>query len=879
MKHSRLIFACLIAQAIFFPGTFLFPQILIPIDIDNGKPQKDSYVPYFLEKRPRIGLALSGGGARGLAQIGVLKVLEKHAISVDAIAGTSIGAFVGGLFASGYTAAQIESLAHTIVWDDIIKDAPPRKQLFLGQKEEKSHSLLQIRFNRLSLDFKPAYTSGQKLTMILNETLLKAPCSIVSNFDDLQIPLRIVCTDILTGNKVVLDRGSLTDAIRASMAIPLLFTPLAYSDSLLMDGGLLENLPASEVKALGVDLVISVDTSSKLRNRNSLKAPWEVADQVTTIMQQEQVRHQIQISDMVLVPELGNITNTDFQHIDEMIRAGEIAATNALPAIENMLSKIISSDTDTAFTIHTLSLKGLKSLQPESILSEIEIDTTRPISLREIRWITQAIYQTGYFSQLSAQIDTSTNNLVFTAVEFPIVEKTVFYGNTVYADSILFNIMETKFGQILNFQRGRRDLKKIISKYHSSGYALARINEIRFLNGTLEIFIDEGRLSNIILSGNFRTKSFVVIREVPIKKGDLFQVNLLKQGLENIYSTGYFEGVRFQIDSYHNNHILKFTLLEQGYTLLRSGFHFDTERKSQGFVEIAEENLLGYGVEGSLTGLVGARDQFLKAEIRADRLFKTFVTSRFKTSYQRRDNLYYENDLQVGKYQIETLDQSILLGQQMHKLGTLSFQLKNEYIHLFPINGQKSTPKEKLAIRSITVKSEVDTRDRMPYPQSGKYHILEYETGVPFLGSQVSYFKFYSSIESYYPLSKHLTFRPRIHWGTADLTTPFAKQFYLGGIDSFLGFHEDALVGKRFIAVNGEFRLRLHQLKWIETYLSLRYNLGGIWGSYSKISINDFKHGIGMILSMNTPIGPFQAGYGRANSGREIFYLTVGYRI
>jgi len=879
MRHSLLFYACLVLHASLLPSSHLLPQISIPIDINHGKPQKDSYVPYCIEKRPRIGLALSGGGARGLAQIGVLKVLEKNAIPVDAIAGTSIGALVGGLFASGYTAAQIESLANKIVWDDIIKDAPPRKQLFLGQKEEKSRSQLQIRFNRLSLDFKPAYTSGQKLTMILNETLLNAPYPTVSSFDDLQIPLRIVCTDILTGKKVVLDRGSLADAMRASMAIPLLFTPLAYGDSLLMDGGLVENIPATDVKALGVDLVIAVDTSSKLRNKNTLKAPWEVADQVTTIMQQEQVRHQRQISDLVIVPELGVITNTDFRHIDDMIRAGEIAATKALPIIETILSKFDSSDVDTAFKIRTLSLNGLEALKPEFILSDIEIDTTRPINLKEIRWIAQAIYQTGYFSQLSAQIDTSKNDLIFAAIEYPKVRKIVFYGNTVYADSILTNLMETKTGKILNFQGGRRDLTAIISMYHRSGYALARIDEVRFRDGNLEIFLNEGRLSSIVLNGNLRTKPFVVMREVPLKKGDLFQVPLLKQGLENIYSTGYFEGVRFKIDSDRINHTLTFTLLEQGYTLFRSGFHIDNERKTQGHIEIAEENLLGYGIEGSFIGLLGAHDQSLSAEIRTDRLFKTFVTSRFNASYQKRDYPYYENDLQIGKYRIDILDQSILLGQQMRRLGTLSLQLKNEYIHLFPMDGRQNTPKESLDIRSIVIKSEVDTRDKMPYPQSGKYHILEYETGLPFLGSHVSYFKFFSSMESYYPFTKNLTFRPRIHWGTADLTTPFAKQYHLGGMDSFLGFHEDALVGKRFIAAIGELRLRLPKPSWIETYLSLRYNLGGIWGSYSKISINDFKHGIGLILSINTPIGPVQTGYGRANNGRDILYLSVGYRI
>ncbi|HEX9934506.1 MAG TPA: patatin-like phospholipase family protein, partial [bacterium] len=179
-------------------------QVSIPLGIEQGIEKKDGLAPYFVERRPRIGLALSGGGARGFAQIGVLKVLDKHGISVDCIAGTSMGSFVGGLYASGYTAAQIDSLAHTVQWEDIVQDAPPRRQLFLGQKEKKSRSILQVRFHRLSFDFRPAYTAGQKLTLLLNSLLLNAPCPVSRGFDGLPIPLRIVCTDLLSGNKVVL---------------------------------------------------------------------------------------------------------------------------------------------------------------------------------------------------------------------------------------------------------------------------------------------------------------------------------------------------------------------------------------------------------------------------------------------------------------------------------------------------------------------------------------------------------------------------------------------------------------------------------------------------------------------------------------------------
>lgn len=877
MRHFSIIpvFLFLLHAPVVQSGSTVNP-IFIPLDFETGHLQNDSFVPYHIEKQPKIGLALSGGGARGFAQIGVLKTFERHGYNIDGIAGTSIGAFIGALYASGYTAAQIESLACKIQWDEIIKDAPPRKQLFLGQKEEKSRSILQIRFKKFALDFKPAYTSGQKLTLLLNDILLNAPYPIVSNFNDLKIPIRIICTDLLSGRKVVLNNGSLADAIRASMAIPLLFTPVAYGDSLLMDGGLVENLPVSEAKNLGVDWVIAVDTSSKVRNKNALKAPWEIADQVTTIMQQEQVRLQMQLSDVSIIPELTGASNTDFKHIKDFIHAGEKAAEAALSKIEAMISKSTCAN-DTVFPIHTIVLEGLQSFKPDFILSDIKLDSTRLMPTSEIRWIAKSIYQTGFFYNVSARLDTLSKQLIFQVKEFPNIEKITFRGNTVFSDSTIQNIIETKPCQILNFQKGRRDLNAIISLYHKSGFALARIQKIQFQDGNLEIEIDEGRLSDIVLSGNDRTRLFVIFREIPIKKGDLFQVALLKQGLENIYSTGYFEGVRFWVNSEKDQHTLRFSLQEQGYTLFRSGFHFDSERKAQAFIELAEENLFGYGAEGALTGLIGNRDQFLIGSIRADQLFKTFVTARLNLSFQKRDFPYFENDEVLGNYRNVTTEQSILLGLQMRRLGTLSFKIKNEHIHLFPIEGEKA-PKELLDIRSITLKSEVDTRDRIPFPRSGKYHLLEYETGASFLGSQVSYFKLLSSMESYYPISTTLVFHPRIRWGTADLTTPFAKLFHLGGMDSFLGFHEDALVGKRFISASGELRLLFSRVRWIETNISFQYDLGGIWGRYSNIALEDFKHSIGLMLSLNTPIGPLQAGWGHNNKGKNVLYFTAGYK-
>jgi len=267
----------------------------------------------------------------------------------------------------------------------------------------------------------------------------------------------------------------------------------------------------------------------------------------------------------------------------------------------------------------------------------------------------------------------------------------------------------------------------------------------------------------------------------------------------------------------------------------------------------------------------------IQARLWSDRLFRTYLTYKLNVSYQKRRFHYYEDHERVGDYDKSILEGSLALGQQMRRLGTLSLQIRSEKIDIKPISDE-TIPREEYRLLNLTVRSEVDTRDRVPFPHSGNHHILEYETAGRFLGSEVSYFKILSSLEFFYPLGSSLTFHPRLFWGTADLTTPFAKQFRLGGLDSFLGLPEEALVGKRSLALSAELRYQIPWPGWLESYLSIRYDFGGIWGKYSKIMEKDFKQGIGTILSFNTPAGPIQIGYGRMSDGEQRFYFSAGYR-
>ena len=237
----------------------------IHLDFDNLTPDLKSFLPYREVSRPKIGLALSGGGARGMAHIGVLKALEKQGIPIDFIAGTSIGSVVGGLYASGYNPDEIENIMLNINWDTIISDNIPRRNLFLGQKQQNSRHIFQLRFDGLKPALPTALSSGQRMMEIISDITMQANFHVAMDFNKLKIPFRSVTTDLVTGNRVVLGSGNLAEAIRASLTIPLLVSPIEKDGMLLVDGGMISNIPVDAVREMGADIVIAVDLAHKPR--------------------------------------------------------------------------------------------------------------------------------------------------------------------------------------------------------------------------------------------------------------------------------------------------------------------------------------------------------------------------------------------------------------------------------------------------------------------------------------------------------------------------------------------------------------------------------------------------------------------------------------
>ena len=281
------------------------------------------------EARARVGVVLSGGGARGLAHIGVLKVLEEQRVPIDAVAGTSMGAVIGGLYAAGMTPAEIETLVSTLDWYAAFRDSPPRSDLSFRRKQDDREFLVRFPLGVKGGKFRVprGLIQGQRLAQILRrETVAVAG---VDDFDRLPTPFRAVATDLETGELRVLAGGDLPRALRASLSAPGVFAPVELNGRLLVDGGLVENLPVDVARRMGVDVVIAVDVGFQPVGRRELVSALAVSNQMLTIMMQRETARQRALlgqDDLLLQPELGNMLSLDFSDVAGTIAIGEQAA-------------------------------------------------------------------------------------------------------------------------------------------------------------------------------------------------------------------------------------------------------------------------------------------------------------------------------------------------------------------------------------------------------------------------------------------------------------------------------------------------------------------------------------------------------------------------
>jgi NTE family protein len=366
-------------------------------------------------KRPRIGLVLGGGGAKGAAHIGVLKVLEELKVPIDFIGGTSMGALVASMYASGMSPEEIERTVTALDWDDLFTDSPPRSEIDFWRKREDFTilSALELGIKNGGLRAPRGVIAGQKIGLLFEVVLM--PVSDITDFDKLPTPYRAVASDLETGDTVVLKSGRLADAARASMSVPGVFPPVEVNGRFLADGGIVRNLPVDVVREMGADIIIAVDVGQNLPSREELGSPMAIMNQMVDIMIKENVKAQIdelEKNDVFIRPDLGTISSGDFKRGKEAIERGLQAARKK----EAELRRLSVSEQEyapyrakhqrvppTSVQVGTVTVEGLSRVSPETVRSKLETKPGQEISFDQLKRHIGIVYGMGDFERVALE--------------------------------------------------------------------------------------------------------------------------------------------------------------------------------------------------------------------------------------------------------------------------------------------------------------------------------------------------------------------------------------------------------------------------------------------------------------------------------------------
>ncbi len=364
-----------------------------------------STVVFSQKKQPKVGLVLSGGGAKGFAHIGVLKELEKAGVQIDYIAGTSMGAIIGGLYAAGYSADHIDTVIRETDFSELLQDVYPRRSLPLFEKEHGEKHAVVLPVNNWKIGLPQGVSRGKNVLSLLNYLL--APIDSLSNFSELPIPFFCMATDLETGLAVKLSEGSLPIALRASGSFPTLLDPVEVQGKLLIDGGVANNFPIEEMKKTGADIIIGVDVQSKLFNKENIKSAIDVLNQISSFEMYEDNSKKIALTDVYIHPEIYDYSVVSFDKADEILGKGEAKAKeftsvfDSIAALQVVKKKHFKlRPLNAKFPINEIQLKGITNYTSAYVLGKLKITEGDTITTKELKTKIGYLLASGSFQSV-----------------------------------------------------------------------------------------------------------------------------------------------------------------------------------------------------------------------------------------------------------------------------------------------------------------------------------------------------------------------------------------------------------------------------------------------------------------------------------------------
>jgi len=378
-------------------------------------------------KRPKIGLVLSGGGAKGFAHVGALKVIEEAGIPIDYITGTSVGSIIGGLYAVGYDATMLENIIQSQNWKEMLSNSYKREYISAITKEEQSRYLITFPIETRKISIPIGLLNGQNVMEFF--TYLTYGYHDVKDFSKLPIPFECIAADIATGQEVVLNKGFLPKAIRASMAVPAAIAACEIDGRMLVDGGIVNNFPVDRCREMGATFIIGIDIQDDLLSKDKIKSIPDVISQLTSLMSIERSEKNRKNVDVLIKPEISGYSASSFdtESAIALMKRGEEAARKMLPQLIRLrdslgIVPVVKKqrelpDDKASFIVDKIEVEGTEKTNIVSFLGKMGIGNNKKVTLQHIRQSVSRIYAAGNYENVDFRISGDAKKIIYINVK------------------------------------------------------------------------------------------------------------------------------------------------------------------------------------------------------------------------------------------------------------------------------------------------------------------------------------------------------------------------------------------------------------------------------------------------------------------------------
>lgn len=483
-----------------------------------------------IKKDVKVGLVLSGGGAKGFAHIGVLKVLEEAGVRVDYIAGTSMGAIVGSMYASGYNAKEIDSLMRTFDFEVLLQDEIPRKSKPFYEKERGEKYALTFPLQKGKIGIPKAFSKGQNILNLTTDLLQHVDT--IKDFNKLPIPFLCIATNLETGEQELLNSGFLPKAVQASSAFPTLLEPVEIDGKVLVDGGIVNNFPVFEVKKMGADIIIGIDLKSDFDKEDELNSALEILNQIINFQMYKDHDKRVEMTDVYMHPNMNSYKVTSFDKLEEIVKIGEeIARSNfdrfkEIARQQNYKRKpIYRKDKPQKIVVKTIEIDGNKDYTRTYVKGKMQLYKKDTLNYQEFVEGINNLSATGNFSNIQYNIeeesDGSVIKLKLKQNDISTYVKFAAHYDNLYKTGVLTNITA----------------KHILGKNDIFSADLILGDNLRY---NLDYFIDNGSYWSFGLKSSYNT--FKTDFDVPEDNED-FNVDRLNVNYSDFTNQLYFQTV------------------------------------------------------------------------------------------------------------------------------------------------------------------------------------------------------------------------------------------------------------------------------------------------------------------------------------------------